>query len=512
MPEIEYEPLAHLPPLAWCAHARQGRPLRVTHGSGVESRKDGFVEGAWDGDFEAFDFDRAGTLAGSGARVRGDTIVFASPFHPLERLFVLRGRGEARISNSFAFLLTEAGDGLDLSHPDYFFDFVGHVRRGIAAPVTRLRTASGQAVELHACCTLALDADASLRRIARPPGNPPSGYAHYVELLLGTTRRLAANAADARRAATYRLVAACSRGYDSTASAVIAAGAGCREGVTFVQSAARSGHPIVGVTERADDDSGADTLRALGMSVAEFDRSALASVPDHPRAEFFISSPAAITDATARVMEDTLRGSVFVSGRHGERYWGPTRRCRRNDFRENDDCHLSGQALGEFRLRAGFVHYPLPYVGALHGPAIYRITHSDEMRPWKLGTGYYDRPIPRRIAEEAGVPREWFGQRKLGAGMGSRELGAASESDFQAFLRSEVPGPVLRRLDPRPVAERMTRHRRLTWIRSVYSHLPPVAAALDLMRSDRLHMLWRSTALYHFHWGYAKTRERYRRR
>ena len=64
------------------------------------------------------------------------------------------------------------------------------------------------------------------------------------------------------------------------------------------------------------------------------------------------------------------------------------------------DGSVASDSLGEFRLRAGFVHYPLPYVGALHGPAIHAITHSAEMRPWKLGTGYYDRPIPRRIAEE----------------------------------------------------------------------------------------------------------------
>jgi hypothetical protein len=32
-----------------------------------------------------------------------------------------------------------------------------------------------------------------------------------------------------------------------------------------------------------------------------------------------------------------------------------------------------------------------------------------------------------------------------------------------------------------------------------------------VLGSDRLHMLWRSTSLYHFHWGHAKTRERYLR-
>lgn len=111
--------------------------MHVRHGLGVVTRDEGFVEGAWDGDFGAFDIDLAGTLAGSGARMRGDALVFAAPFHPLERLFVQRDGGGIRVSNSLAFLLTEAGDGLDLAHPGYFFDFVGHVRRGIAAPPDR---------------------------------------------------------------------------------------------------------------------------------------------------------------------------------------------------------------------------------------------------------------------------------------------------------------------------------------------------------------------------------------
>ncbi|MDE5832358.1 MAG: hypothetical protein K2H64_05150 [Desulfovibrio sp.] len=33
------------------------------------------------------------------------------------------------------------------------------------------------------------------------------------------------------------------------------------------------------------------------------------------------------------------------------------------------------------------------------------------MLPWTLGNAY-DRPVPRRLAEEAGVPRELFGMRK----------------------------------------------------------------------------------------------------
>jgi len=38
----------------------------------------------------------------------------------------------------------------------------------------------------------------------------------------------------------------------------------------------------------------------------------------------------------------------------------------------------------------------------------------EEMMPYTLNNDY-DRPIPRRIAEESGVPRELFGQEKKAA-------------------------------------------------------------------------------------------------
>jgi hypothetical protein len=42
------------------------------------------------------------------------------------------------------------------------------------------------------------------------------------------------------------------------------------------------------------------------------------------------------------------------------------------------------------------------------------MAESGEMRPYQVG-GRYDRPVPRRIAEEAGVPRGSFGTEKKAA-------------------------------------------------------------------------------------------------
>lgn len=48
-------------------------------------------------------------------------------------------------------------------------------------------------------------------------------------------------------------------------------------------------------------------------------------------------------------------------------------------------------------------------------PYMTAIANSDQMSEWKMNNTY-DRSIPRCIVESAGVPREWFGVRKRGAG------------------------------------------------------------------------------------------------
>ena len=133
------------------------------------------------------------------------------------------------------------------------------------------------------------------------------------------------------------------------------------------------------------------------------------------------------------------------------------------------------------------------------------------MDPWRLGTGYYDRPIARRMAEEAGVPRASFGHQKVGTAVAAwRELNAESRADFDAFVASEVPEPIRRRLDHRPRAARIDNHRRLAYFRTHYSHLPMGDWLARASGLERLHLLHNSVNQYQFHWGFERTRERYR--
>jgi hypothetical protein len=110
----------------------------------------------------------------------------------------------------------------------------------------------------------------------------------------------------------------------------------------------------------------------------------------------------------------------------------------RNDLWRID---LSGCSMTEFRLRTDFVDVPLPVFGMAQNESLQRITESEEMRPWSVG-GYYDRPVPRRIAEEAGIPRGTFGTVKRAAtallrAQGGAQMSAATVASATEFAARE---------------------------------------------------------------------------
>src|SRR5207245_159892 len=78
-----------------------------------------------------------------------------------------------------------------------------------------------------------------------------------------------------------------------------------------------------------------------------------------------------------------------------------------------DDGKRIAEAMG---LRAWYLDRPRPRITedelfflAASTPPLALVFPA--MAPWRIG-GDYDRPIPRRLAESAGVPRPWFGLKK----------------------------------------------------------------------------------------------------
>jgi hypothetical protein len=133
-------------------------------------------------------------------------------------------------------------------------------------------------------------------------------------------------------------------------------------------------------------------------------------------------------DALYASFAGKLRGGLVVTGFHGDKVWDL--HAQPNDLLKRGD--LSGASLGEFRLQSDFVHVPIPFIGGRRHPEIAAIARSAEMRPFSVG-GAYDRPIARRIAEEAGVLRETFGVNKRAVSL--RRAGNLRDAPWRVRVR-----------------------------------------------------------------------------
>ena len=203
--------------------------------------------------------------------------------------------------------------------------------------------------------------------------------------MVGVLRALRDNAAAPGRRRSYRLVTSISGGYDSGAVAVIAVAAGCDTAVTL-----RSG-------KYRTADSGRAVAEALGLRCIERDRRVEGTGDDpHPEVDFIVSFDPGTSVISA--FSDILPGSLFLVGYHGDGLWDPN--LPPNDTIRRKD--PSGMGLHEFRLRKDFITVPLVFVGATRHSDVRDISLSEEMRPFRVG-GDYDRPIARRLLEEAGV-------------------------------------------------------------------------------------------------------------
>jgi hypothetical protein len=500
--KIKFELITTFPRLAWCAKIQKDEDMvTVRHGPWVETRDECFFEGAWDGSLDELRFDEAVTFTGSGGRVANGSILFSSPTHMLDRIHSISVDNEFFISNSFTCLLVQAGFEPDINRPNYFFDFLNHHRAGISETEKRIYINDKYYVNLHDCVNILVNCDLTIKRILKNIPSTPVDYSDYVSFLEQTAKRIIDNAMHPSRRKAFRPVTAISQGYDSTAVSVLASRAGCTEAVTFRKSGSAFGYV---------DDSGTVIADYLGLHTTEYERHDFFNIKGLPESEFYLN-PFLMTDKAMVLMEEQLEGALLISGRHGENFWTTIRFEIEPYLKSTTALTMSGATLVEFRLRAGFIHLPLPYSGALSAQAIYDITMSREMVPWRIG-GYYDRPIARRIVEEAGVPRKAFGLYKKG-GNGRfiyLELSRASRNSFDEFHRDKVLGNKSGKLfnevamNIRALAAKWT-HRLQ---RKALQRLN-IAPIIPVHVLDRLHLLWGSKYLYVFHWGFTQIKSRY---
>ncbi len=433
---LQYQSVPDWPALSWLVRLDDGsQAARVYHGAHVETRDDWFCEAVWAGEFAGGDFDRTDIVAGSGGRLRQGQLVFVSSGSTVDRLQFLRSAHSTWISNSLVCLLAAVGGSVDPSYPRYFRDL-----RSIAEGLDKYRrvlvTSAGK-VEFRFFDNLVWDGR-RFTEVAKPASCADlESFDDYRGFLDRSLAQLAENARDARRQRTYRLLGALSSGYDSVTVTALASRHGCRHALCVER--ARDG----------SDDSGIPIAPYLGVEVLQVAGDGWRA-ESQPEAEF-IAANACGEEVYLRSAEEHLAGSVLLSGYFGDQVWSKTPR----DPGPNLTWGEHGLSLTEFRLRAGFLHCPPTFWGARELRRIHAISTSSEMRPWDV-PGNYSRPICRRIAEEAGVPRELFGQSKRAVAVLMHFhdfLSPSSLSDYLGYL-SRNRGAWLRRGRLPPVPSR----------------------------------------------------------
>jgi hypothetical protein len=401
-----------LPALAWICRVSR-RSARMVVGPQVEVSSRGISEGAWVGPFRHESLGDSPCVFGSGVVFDDDGCVFVPPSHPREALYVLEDRreGVSHVSNSLCFALTRLPGGV-------FERFLTSLRPTLWDTVSRALArgvVEKGAVDLHSDAGYRLSRLSFLRFRLSGAGRPvvvPDGGPHhfpdfrtYRDYLSHSLGDLFANAADAERSHSLHPLVALSSGYDSTAVAVLAAENGCRTAAT------------IDVAVYGKPDSGQATASRLGLDVVSRAHVMGASIEQlngavEPAvgalAVEFLATDGIGDDVIFLPFEPELRQGMLLTGHWGDTLWS-------RDARVGSAMPVAspfGRSLTEFRLRVGFANVPVPYIGGRSGDSIGRISRSGEMAAFSVG-GDYDRPIPRRIGEEAGLDRSGFGTEKV---------------------------------------------------------------------------------------------------
>jgi len=379
---------SELPPLAWLLlHERGEDCARVIAGANV--RSEGVV--FWEGVNPCFREPELTPLHHfplcTGCVIRSDEVVAFTPGHIFDRLFLIRDGDRLLLSNSLPFILRAAGTQLNPR------DLLYHWRFGViqahrqTAPLQRGR------LEFFHNTNVVISRAHHVRTEAKPASPDFSSFGEYREKMAAYLGEISDALKESQRI-RYEPVSTISSGYDSAAAAVLAKSIGATRSLTISDS--RYGD--------ADDDSGAAIAERLGLAVStrgrgDYRQSGL----EAERLFYLYGLP---EDIIFHSFADEVRGTLLFTGHKGDTMW--TMYGRPVGSWSLDP---GGATMQCFRLRTDFVHFPPAFFGWARHKKVIEISQSEEMKAWSLGTSY-DRPIPRRIVEEAGVPRDWFGMKK----------------------------------------------------------------------------------------------------
>lgn len=407
---IIFELDENLPKLSWHASAdtRTGQ-CTVFHGAWVEISNRGFIEGTWDGDFEKFGFNESAIIFGSGAICLENKIVFVSSTSTTDCLYYSSTDTQINVSNSLPFILAATNDQLDETNTEYQ-NINESITFGINQYIKSIPTKGGAVTRIiHRNLVLNTDGIFEADKINEPNFKDFQSYYNY---LIEKYERIVENATDKHRKYPMDIFSTQSRGYDSTAVNAIAKNYGIKKVFTVTTGKAK-GYFMQDGKNREPDDDGTAICERFNLNPIPLLRHNIKSIEENEYLVFATlheSGDINLLEITTHINRPT----ILLTGCLGEIWYTedyytehPNYIC--SDLIRGD---LGNHGMTESRLQAGYVQLAFPFIGARSRSDIFAITTSPEMDPWRLCTAY-DRPIPRRIAENAGLQREMFGQTKM---------------------------------------------------------------------------------------------------
>ena len=432
---VSYNIIEKLPKLAWLADIDVAmHTVKVYAGPNVECHETFFVSGVWDGNFMDAGFDSSSVFYGTGAKIGDNSISFFTPSHALERIILNQDKDRIIVSNSVPFIMAFAEVDLDYSIDQYEKIFCS-----ILKGPTKLRRFipmdGGKELQqfIVGCVTIDESGNISYRR--RDKVADFVNFDDYYGRMMTAMRAVYANASSSDRVNTkFGLCTTISSGYDSTANAAVARQLGCNTALGL------SGGIF-------DEDDGTKVALELGYTeIIRRDHLLYRDKSGCIDAEY-ISSGEISKHQQFSVFEDVFADRIVFMGTRGDYFWG-LNSVANNDFEMIGFFYNETDiSFTENALKNGYILLPLATYGTTASVSIQAISHSDEMKPWRLNTEY-DRPIPRRIAESVGASRESFGHKKRGGGFSfcydtiktlKRKMSVEGYKSFTEFRKLHKP-------------------------------------------------------------------------
>lgn len=415
-----------------------------------------------------------------------------------ESVFSIRVTDKLYFSNSMTFALVASGSELLPSYKQYVSD-MGSILYGLCSEKTVKFSplADGRELRYFRCCIVEIDNQLNIKETIRRSGLEFRNFADYKQKVLNVLKAIRQNATDPLRKMSYGMIGTISRGYDAPSACALVKEVGCDEVFTFVDK---------------PEDDGTEVARLLGYKqIHRVDSRTYKLNEKYLEAEALASGE---SGATFIAFENLFRNKLLFIGSRGDSIY---ERLHANandhfDFHVGNQLSQASQTVYENMLKNNAVTISIPLIGGDRWLDIKRINESEEMGAFSVAD-HYDRPIARRLLEEAGVKREMFGQRKFGAGI-SYSLDTFSRIRAKMSVRSFKGLLEYKRHFPKHLWSDLCYEVKFYWInRSVYINYIFNKLHLKLRvrtTDERTGMLANPYATMMLCWGVSLMKDRYK--